>query len=311
MRFFGKLSLRVFQSRTPLERAILLSLALSLLFISLLPSKYPTYRGRTLQSWLREYQKNESFESEKALSEIGPRALPFILECFETNMPGPYLPALITSPFAIQGYPINAYLREQRLAMRWNDAEPLLRVLGQKAHATMPVLQQRLKDPQLYYQALAALRLIEPDNARALEITLKKGNTGARCELLGRLRENPCTGQTLDVIKAATSHPDWQVRRAAYSTLFEQNLDTETRQKFLLQSLQERTVAIPNSSLSYLSRNPSEVWLVLPQVRELTNSVFCRTQAFVALRAARLIPKGVVREALIPAPDVKRKLAQR
>jgi hypothetical protein len=99
------------------------------------------------------------------------------------------------------------------------------------------------------------------------------------------------------------SDSDWRVRSATCWAFLPTPTDVQTHHNILFAALNDRDARVTHAALNYLARHPEELNIALDRVRELTNNVYCRTQALCTLRAAGLIPKGVVNERMVPSPN--------
>jgi hypothetical protein len=301
---------------TRLEVAILVFIVSSnfgaLVLPLVTPSAREKYRGHSLEYWLNVYRREEGTGAEavtaiRALREesLGRAAFLFSTNRFAVRT------SKIRWPSFVEDHPLFCVLAWDRSAdNEYAEAELILELLGREARPLVPMMVESLADGKLCGTAVWALDRVVGQE-RELELVLRKGESFTQTMALGRIREAKWSDGTKEIVRefAKSSHP--QVRGLAMGLLLARTSPAEAQQKLLLTGLADADAKVRAMTLEHLMRNPGEVWLALPEVMALTNSASCRTQALCALRAARLIKRGVVNEWLIPPPEIKERFATR
>lgn len=262
----------------------------------------PRYGGRGLSSWLDEYRNEKSARSREAISAIGERALPVVYRGFDTNH-------ILLPPAIPQAKQLADAWESARWETTMGDALSVLEVLGPRAKGALPMLRARLNERNLCGAAEQGIFFVEGFSAETLRWTMKHGNPLAQRMSIAWFQNKEWGPGVFELLGEARTNADWRMRPWAFRTLLYGEVDAETHRGFVMEALTNALVGVRQRTLDYLARNPGEIGSYVAEISALTNTALCRTQALTTLRAAGLIPKGVVMEHLVPRPDDRKKMA--
>jgi len=286
--------LQIWSRRTILERGIFISaLATCALIVCFRIPSEPSLHRRTLREWLDIYARERSEESRAAIEKIGVDAIPFLLTAY-----APWTNYHATSRVEY----FFRQIADERARQRRPTAEQAhlaFSVLGPKAKSAIPSLLAQIDaGPGRARSIVEALEQIEPNRDRLYHALLKKSQK-KRTIVVDWILRGDTRGELTNLMRELIVDPNWQIRQLAYIALLNTHLGVNDRQSTLMAMLVDKDFSVVNAALQEVTINRDQLWLVLPQVRALTNSVRCRTNALCALRAARLLPKGAVSDYLV------------
>lgn len=315
VRGFGKWLGRIWRTTTRLDLAVVLLVGIpgvgAFIFPMVLPDSETRYHGHILEYWLNEYRRTESGEAYEAVRALPGPALAAAERLFTTNRANSRR-ALAAWPKWIDEQPLFCELAADSTPQReYEESIWSLELLGEKARPLLPLIVEKLNDPRLFSSAAWGLdQIVGVD--REVELAMRRGSPTVKVAALRRIEGSGWIERMEKTLAQASFSETPAVRAKAMELLLAKGLhgDSEAHQRLLLRGLRDGSARVQVNTLNYLARNPGEIWLAMAEVKALTNSTTCRTQALCALRAARLIKRDVVDERMIPPPDARQRIAK-
>lgn len=252
----------------------------------------PVYGGKTFSKWMAEYQSTGDPEARQAIRKIGLDALPYLLAVF--SPPSPPAPSNLR---VVEKIRENWYAWRCDRLCPWEYVTETFQILGPAAHRTIPDLVTLVFTSPEPYLAIECLRGPIQDDGELFTLLFRRAPCFTKRRMLAKkIQYMAFTPKMHELVAQLTVDKDAFVRARAFELIIRSTLESCERQKVLTAALGDADSTIAKLALSRVTSCPNELFLVLPEVKALTNNLKLKTNALIALRAGKVIPKGVVNE---------------
>lgn len=213
-----------------------------------------------------------------AIRTVGLKSLPFLMTALQTNA-GPNKPGSLRAAF---------WGLKATECWQPDEAATVFRILGPAAAPAAPILRKAMnvQNTELILDCLAPTQT----NASALyRELLSRTNDPCRRAIANHACRSFWGGDRA-LLNELTRDSDSAIRLCAFRTLLRHELPVEELQQTLASALTDSDSTVSNVVLQDLACVRKWLWLVLPELRGLTNNIVCKGNALFILRTEGLAP---------------------